>query len=59
MWSYIFCPHPNWTCVTNSIEEQLRSVAHFVPELATGSYREQREANLGWNLGWQSDTAPK
>lgn len=54
MWSYIFCPYPNWTCVTNSIEEHLTSVAHFIPELALGqSYREQGEANgVTWAGIW-------
>lgn len=70
MWSYVFCPHLNWTCVTNSMEELLTSVGRFIPELALEwSYTEQGEAkgvtqagiwpnHLG-ALRFQSDTAPK
>lgn len=62
MWSYIFCPHPNWTSVTNSMEEHLTSMAHFIPELDLGrSYTEQGQANrVTWagiwpnHLGWES-----
>lgn len=62
MWSYIFCPHPNWTHVTNSMEEHLISVAHFISELVLGrSYTDLgRKTEFTWagiwpnQLGWES-----
>lgn len=71
MWSYISCSHPNWTRVTNSMEEHLTSLARFIPELVLGRATQiwgGKWSHLGWNLAkppglgvlcFQSDTAPK